>query len=538
MIERMFDPVLEMEIVDVADPVDPRLEDAFDWVSIERELRCGEEERTWGNTAPSGMFALEIDADTRYESGLSDAQLIDAMVGFERVAAWAEARQARVLAEFARRRPGDDPTLVATDKPCAMSKFAPDEVGLALKLARMTAKARIGRSVQLAQVLPETLALWQQGKLDERRVTAICDATHYLSAGKARAVQQRVLNRASDQTVGQLKAALKRAVIQADPEGAAQRHKAAHRDRRVSIGEEHDGMASLWALMSAPDAQASFQWLTRLALGCGKDDPRSMDARRSDLAAALLSGRLTNAATHTDSDTNRDTNRDGDAGADVQAEDTETDIETDGAAEGDEAAGSETHAATTAGGADASGEARARQATTTGGGTAADDSHPDPASDPPTAARATGDRGSGNSGVRIGGSGPPGAGPPPRPVNPGKPLVQVLMPFSTLIGADDQPCEVVGHGPIPADLAREVAADATLRRLVYDPLSGTVLDYGRTTYRPPPGWPTSCGPATYIAVARSAAAGPWTDTSTTSSPTRTAPPTTRTCTAAAGTSTE
>jgi hypothetical protein len=43
------------------------------------------------------------------------------------------------------------------------------------------------------------------------------------------------------------------------------------------------------------------------------------------------------------------------------------------------------------------------------------------------------------------------------------------------------------HGPITADQAREIAADATLRRLVYDPLSGTVLDYGRTTYRPPAG---------------------------------------------------
>jgi hypothetical protein len=61
------------------------------------------------------------------------------------------------------------------------------------------------------------------------------------------------------------------------------------------------------------------------------------------------------------------------------------------------------------------------------------------------------------------------------------------MPFTTLLGADDQPCELVGHGPIPADLAREIAADAVLRRLVYDPLSGTVLDYGRTTYRPPAG---------------------------------------------------
>ncbi|HYH30141.1 MAG TPA: DUF222 domain-containing protein [Pseudonocardia sp.] len=61
------------------------------------------------------------------------------------------------------------------------------------------------------------------------------------------------------------------------------------------------------------------------------------------------------------------------------------------------------------------------------------------------------------------------------------------MPFTTLLGLDQQPCELVGHGPIPAELAREIAADATLRRLVYDPLSGTVLDHGRTTYRPPAG---------------------------------------------------
>lgn len=51
----------------------------------------------------------------------------------------------------------------------------------------------------------ETLALWQRGRLDERRVVAICDTTDYLGAEKARAVQQRVLDRAPDQTLGQLK---------------------------------------------------------------------------------------------------------------------------------------------------------------------------------------------------------------------------------------------------------------------------------------------------------------------------------------------
>jgi len=460
----MFDDLSEMEI---DQPVDPQLEDAFDWMAIERELRCGEEERTWGNTSPSGLFALEIDADTRCAAGLSDAQLIDAMVGFERLAAWAEDRQARILAEFARRRPGDDNTLVATDKPCTMSKFAPDEVGLALKLARMTAKARIGRSVQLEQVLPETLALWQQGRLDERRVAAICDATHYLSVETARAVQQRVLDRASDQTVGQLKAALKRAVIAVDPEGAAERYKAAHRERRVSIGEEQDGMASLWALMSAPDAQASFQWLTRLALGCGKEDPRSMDARRSDLAAALLSGRLTNAAPDTATGTGTGTG----TGKDV-----ETDFETDAGCEVKR--GVDDGADATDGVDDEARTGAADESTAVARATGGTDSGTDAGTD--ADADACPDSGGG-------GSGSPGSESPPRPVNPGKPLVQVLMPFSTLIGADDQPCELVGHGPIPADLAREIAADATLRRLVYDPLSGTVLDYGRSTYRPPAG---------------------------------------------------
>jgi hypothetical protein len=63
--------------------------------------------------------------------------------------------------------------------------------------------------------------------------------------------------------------------------------------------------------------------------------------------------------------------------------------------------------------------------------------------------------------------------------------VHVTLPFTTLIGADDQPCELAGYGPIPADLAREIAADGVWKRLLFDPLSGAVLDHGRTTYRPP-----------------------------------------------------
>jgi hypothetical protein len=45
----------------------------------------------------------------------------------------------------------------------------------------------------------------------------------------------------------------------------------------------------------------------------------------------------------------------------------------------------------------------------------------------------------------------------------------------------------LGWCPRTVEQAREIAADAVLKRLVYDPLSGTVLDYGRRTYRPPAG---------------------------------------------------
>jgi hypothetical protein len=50
---------------------------------------------------------------------------------------------------------------------------------------------------------------------------------------------------------------------------------------------------------------------------------------------------------------------------------------------------------------------------------------------------------------------------------------------------DNQPAELSGYGPVPADLARRIAADGVWRRILTDPASGTILDYGRTTYRPP-----------------------------------------------------
>jgi hypothetical protein len=64
--------------------------------------------------------------------------------------------------------------------------------------------------------------------------------------------------------------------------------------------------------------------------------------------------------------------------------------------------------------------------------------------------------------------------------------VNVTVPVSTLIGLDDAPGELEGYGPIPASAARRIAAHGTWRRLLTDPASGALLDYGTTRYTPPP----------------------------------------------------
>jgi hypothetical protein len=69
----------------------------------------------------------------------------------------------------------------------------------------------------------------------------------------------------------------------------------------------------------------------------------------------------------------------------------------------------------------------------------------------------------------------------------GEPAVRVVVAATTLLGLDDAPGELAGHGPIPADLAREIAADptGTWQRILTDPVSGALLDVGRTSYTPP-----------------------------------------------------
>jgi hypothetical protein len=68
--------------------------------------------------------------------------------------------------------------------------------------------------------------------------------------------------------------------------------------------------------------------------------------------------------------------------------------------------------------------------------------------------------------------------------------ILVLTRETSLLRLDDEPGELIGSGPLPAQVVRKIAEQhpqSIWRRLLTDPASGTVTDLGRTRYRPTAG---------------------------------------------------
>ena len=84
-------------------------------------------------------------------AAVDDAGVIDRIVGYERLAAWAAAGQARALAELTTRRTATDPNELP---------YAVEEISLALSCSRIAAGAKVALALDLAQRLPRP---WRPG---------------------------------------------------------------------------------------------------------------------------------------------------------------------------------------------------------------------------------------------------------------------------------------------------------------------------------------------------------------------------------------
>ncbi|HEY7857732.1 MAG TPA: DUF222 domain-containing protein [Candidatus Nanopelagicales bacterium] len=245
---------------------------------------------------------------------------------------------------------------------------------------------------------------------------------------KLAAVQRRVAAPAHRQTASQFRAAVAAAICVVDPDGEADRHRAAKAARDVTVSRDVDGMGVLVDRDDSASVEALHTELTRQA--------KLLQAERGGTAAA----------------------RAGDMGARI------------GACRADVLKTLVLGQPTTTGTAETVTADTAPDDTITGDGAVSD------------TGGAGGDSGDGA-----------GEGPEPEP-GPGsslEPPVRVLeghlvIDLATLRGEADNLCLLDGT-PIPAPVGRELARSVRAwRRVVTDPVTGHLLDFGRRVYLPAP----------------------------------------------------
>jgi hypothetical protein len=282
----------------------------------------------------------------------------------------------------------------------------------------------------LVTKLPMTAAALEAGLIDMVRARIIAEATRVLTREQAAAAEHLIFPRAEQQTSGQLRAALARAILAADPDAARRRREQAQREARVLRWREDAGTAAL----------------------CGRDLPSAqvlaadqrISARARELKSAGLAGTMDElrARAYLDFLLGRSGLPEpgtSDPGAGQPAGSAASPDHPDGSPPG------------------------------AGAGPGRPDGSPaDAGAGPGGRDRNAGGPARGLSGpyAGTGGRGPGSDGPATGPWPPGGPpgglaaRINVTVPLSALLGTSDTPGEVAAFGPVDADLARELAQAA------------------------------------------------------------------------------
>src|SRR6266571_697735 len=213
---------------------------------------------------------------------LSHAGRIDLLVALERQQAWLAARQQRVLAAMA-----DHADSAADPLDRTGTSWVREDVACALRLSALTAQSRLHTATDLAHRLPRTLRMLDHGAITYLHARALTDAVTALDPKTATEVETRVLAKASEQTLANFKASVRRAVATTTPATiAAQRHHAMT-ERRVCLSAREDGMSELWALLPAEGAAAVMTAVDALTSATPASDTRTADQRRADALVDL-----------------------------------------------------------------------------------------------------------------------------------------------------------------------------------------------------------------------------------------------------------
>ncbi|MEX5294458.1 DUF222 domain-containing protein [Kocuria sp. CPCC 205268] len=205
-------------------------------------------------------------------------------------------------AALARRTDGRGPGAWAPEPEHRTLLDVADEVGPVLRLPAVTAVRRVENAVLLAEALPRVLQALESGDIAVRQAEVIVDLWRDVMGVAGRppgyrapleAVAQVVdelLEKAPDATAAQLRALARRRRAQLLAGAEEDRHRVAHRERRVWVEPEEDGMARLCALLDAATAHAVLDRLTSLAARVDSHGPPPGVPAASDGARDLCRG--------------------------------------------------------------------------------------------------------------------------------------------------------------------------------------------------------------------------------------------------------
>jgi hypothetical protein len=243
------------------------------------------------------LQAIRADVDDFSSASLNDEKLARHLVELEHTCNALEAAQADVMVEMRDRAVAADLEVTYPNAPASTAhksaEFVVDEIAVLLSCTKVAASYRFC-TADRAHHYPGLLKFWRAGRIDGRKVDEITEALQVLDEPNTvgslavDSLLQAAAVYATSHTRPQLRAWLKRRVIDMAPESAERRRQRARADRRVEFTPVGDGMAELWALLPAESALHIKKLVEAQAFERAADDRRTIDQRRADALVDLV----------------------------------------------------------------------------------------------------------------------------------------------------------------------------------------------------------------------------------------------------------
>ena len=226
-------------------------------------------------------------------STADDATVVAAIEEATRAEAAAGARRLAAIAEVARRRVVDDDERANWAFDGWASAAA--EVAAAMTVGHRRASAQMRIAVALRDRLPRVAALYMQGMLSSRVVSAITWRTQLVEDADALALIDAALAEGATRwgplSEDRLDQAIDAWILRYDP-AAVRRSVSSTRTRDFSIGDLDDPAetTSVWGRLLATDAAVLKRRVAQMVQSVCDDDPRTIGERRSDAVGAIAAG--------------------------------------------------------------------------------------------------------------------------------------------------------------------------------------------------------------------------------------------------------